>query len=43
MARDIAKTEAYETTRKARKKVEMLHSHRKRNLKLAPVRLRGPK
>lgn len=40
MARDIAKTDAYETSRKNRKKVEMLFAHLKRILKLG--RLRGP-
>ena len=42
MARDIAKTKAYETSRKARKKVEMLFAHLKRILKLGRLRLRGP-
>jgi hypothetical protein len=40
MARDIAKTEAYRTSRCQRKKVEMLLAHLKRTLKLD--RLRGP-
>ena len=43
MARDIAKTEAYETSRKNRKKVEMLFAHLKRILKLGRLRLRGPR
>ncbi len=43
MARDIAKTDAYETSRKNRKKVEMLFAHLKRILKLSRLRLRGPK
>ena len=42
MARDIASTDAYETSRKARKKVEMLFAHLKRILKLGRLRLRGP-
>lgn len=42
MARDIARTEAYETSRKNRKKVEMLFAHLKRILKLGRLRLRGP-
>lgn len=42
MARDIAKTEAYETSRRQRKKVEMLFAHLKRILKLGRLRLRGP-
>ena len=42
MARDIAKTEAYKTSRRERKKVEMLFAHLKRILKLARLRLRGP-
>ncbi len=42
MARDIARTEAYETSRRNRKKVEMLFAHLKRILKLGRLRLRGP-
>ena len=42
MARDIAKTDAYETSRRNRKKVEMLFAHLKRILKLGRLRLRGP-
>lgn len=42
MARDIARTEAYESSRKNRKKVEMLFAHLKRILKLGRLRLRGP-
>jgi hypothetical protein len=42
MARDIAKTEAYVTSRRERKKVEMLFAHLKRILKLDRLRLRGP-
>src|ERR1700719_1217558 len=42
MARDIANTEAYSTSRCQRKKVEMLFAHLKRILKLDRLRLRGP-
>ena len=42
MARDIAKTEAYQISRYQRKKVEMLFAHLKRILKLDRLRLRGP-
>ncbi|WP_131113818.1 transposase [Lichenihabitans psoromatis] len=42
MARDIAKTDAYQTSRRERKKVEMLFAHLKRILKLDRLRLRGP-
>ncbi|WP_421446351.1 IS1182 family transposase [Agrobacterium tumefaciens] len=42
MARDIAKTEAYVTSRHQRKKVEMLFAHLKRILRLDRLRLRGP-
>jgi len=42
MARDIAKTEAYATSRRQRKKIEMLFAHLKRILKLDRLRLRGP-
>jgi transposase len=42
MARDIAKTEAYVTSRHERKKIEMLFAHLKRILKLERLRLRGP-
>jgi hypothetical protein len=42
LARDIAKTEAYKTSRRQRKKVEMLFAHLKRILKLDRLRLRGP-
>ncbi len=42
MARDIAKTEAYQTSRRQRKKVEMLFAHLKPILKLDRLRLRGP-
>ena len=42
MARDIAKTDAYQISRYQRKKVEMLFAHLKRILKLDRLRLRGP-
>src|SRR5215471_4372656 len=42
LAREIAKTEAYQTSRYQRKKVEMLFTHLKRILKLDRLRLRGP-
>jgi len=42
MARDIAGTEAYATSRRERKKIEMLFAHLKRILKLDRLRLRGP-
>lgn len=42
MARDIAKTEAYVTSRRQRKKIEMLFAHLKRILRLDRLRLRGP-
>jgi hypothetical protein len=42
MARDIAQTEAYRTSRCQRKKIEMLFAHLKRILKLDRLRLRGP-
>jgi transposase len=42
LAREIAKTEAYKTSRRQRKKVEMLFAHLKRILKLDRLRLRGP-
>jgi hypothetical protein len=41
-AREIAKTEPYRTSRRQRKKVEMLFAHLKRILKLDRLRLRGP-
>ena len=41
-ARDIAKTDAYVTSRRQRKKVEMLFAHLKRILRLDRLRLRGP-
>ncbi|MGY4286316.1 transposase [Bradyrhizobium sp. LM2.7] len=42
VARAIAKTAAYEQTRRDRKKVEMLFAHLKRILRLSRLRLRGP-
>ena len=42
VARAIAKTTAYEQTRRDRKKVEMLFAHLKRILRLGRLRLRGP-
>jgi hypothetical protein len=41
-ARAIAKTAAYATSRRERKRVEMLFAHLKRILKLDRLRLRGP-
>jgi hypothetical protein len=41
-ARDIAQTDAYATSRRERKKVEMLFAHVKRILRLDRLRLRGP-
>ena len=42
LARDIATTAAYVTSRRQRKKVEMLFAHLKRILRLDRLRLRGP-
>jgi hypothetical protein len=42
VARDIAKTESYRTSRRERKKVEMSFAHLKRILRLDRLRLRGP-
>jgi transposase len=42
MAGDIAQTEAYEVSRRQRKKLEMLFAHLKRILGLERLRLRGP-
>lgn len=42
VAREIATTDAYEQTRRDRKKVEMLFAHLKRILRLGRLRLRGP-
>ena len=41
-ARAIAKTAAYQRTRRDCKKVEMLFAHLKRILRLGRLRLRGP-
>ncbi len=42
VTRGIAKTEAYVTSRRKRKKIEMLFAHLKRILRLDRLRLRGP-
>ena len=42
MARDLAATDAYVTSRRERKKIEMLFAHLKRILRLDRLRLRGP-
>ena len=42
VARVLATTDAYQQSRKDRKKVEMLFAHLKRILKLDRLRLRGP-
>jgi hypothetical protein len=42
LVREIVKTEAYQTSRYQREKVEMLFAHLKRILKLDRLRLRGP-
>ena len=42
VAREIAKTPAYEVARRLRKKVEMLFAHLKRILRLNRLRLHGP-
>ncbi len=42
LARDLCDTDAYLTSRRERKKVEMLFAHLKRILKLDRLRLRGP-
>src|SRR3546814_10820041 len=41
MARDLSLTDAYVTSRRERKKVQMLFAHLKRILKLDRLRLRG--
>ena len=43
VARALAKTEAFEQSRRERKRVEMLFAHLKRILKLGRLRLRGPR
>jgi hypothetical protein len=42
VARGIARTGAYVTSRRERKKIEMLFAHLKRILRLGRLRLRGP-
>lgn len=42
MARDIARSDDGQTSRRQRRKVEMLFAHLKRILKLGRLRLRGP-
>ena len=42
VARALAKTEAFEQSRRNRKRVEMLFAHLKRILRLGRLRLRGP-
>ena len=42
VARGIARTAAYVTSRRERKKIEMLFAHLKRILRLDRLRLRGP-
>ena len=42
VARDIAKTDAYTTSRRERKRIEMLFAHLKRIIGLRRLRLRGP-
>ena len=43
VARALAKTKAFEQSRRDRKKVEMLFAHLKRILRLGRLRLRGPR
>jgi hypothetical protein len=43
VARALGKTEAFEQSRRDRKRVEMLFAHLKRILKLGRLRLRGPR
>jgi hypothetical protein len=43
MARNIAMTDAYSSSRRERKKVEMLFAHLKRIRRLDCLRLRGPR
>ena len=42
VARALAKTEAFEQSRRDRKRAEMLFAHLKRILRLTRLRLRGP-
>ena len=43
VARALAKTAAFEQSRRSRKRVEMLFAHLKRILRLGRLRLRGPR
>ena len=43
VARALAKTEAFEQSRRDRKRIEMLFAHLKRILKLGRLRLCGPR
>ena len=43
VARSLADTEAFEESRRDRKKIEMRFAHLKRILKLGRLRLRGPR
>jgi Transposase DDE domain len=43
VARSLAGTEGFETSRRERKKIEMRFAHLKRILKLGRLRLRGPR
>ena len=43
VARALAKTEAFERSRRDRKRVEMLFAHLKRIFRLGRLRLRGPR
>src|SRR6476660_6393780 len=43
VARALARTEAFEQSRRSRKRVEMLFAHLKRILRLGRLRLRGPR
>ena len=43
VARALAKTKAFEQSRRERKRIEMLFAHLKRILKLSRLRLRGPR
>jgi len=42
LARDLSRTDAYVTSRRERKKVEMLFAHLKRIRRMDRLRLRGP-
>ena len=43
VARALAKTEAFERSRRDRKRVDMLFAHLKRIFRLGRLRLRGPR